>query len=97
MEVRDTSSSSAIQNSEMSAEVSGDVRGEARVILEDPGVLSKQGQWGPQCHQEYEAWGPREVPVFGESPCCYFFSGVKMKMWCVRKMNGSEGSGSGVW
>lgn len=70
MEVRDTSSSSAIQNSEMSAEVSGDVRGEAHVILEELGVLSKQGQWGPQCHQEYEAWGPREVPVFGESPCC---------------------------
>lgn len=54
----------------MSAEVSGDVRGEAHVILEELGVLSKQGQWGPQCHQEYEAWGPREVPVFGESPCC---------------------------
>ena len=34
--------------------------------------------------------------MLGESPCCYF-SGVKMKMWCVRKMNGSEGSGSGVW
>lgn len=44
------SSSSAIQDSEISAEVSGDVRGEAGVILEEAGVLSKQGQWGPQCH-----------------------------------------------
>lgn len=91
------SSSSAIQDSEISAEVSGDVRGEAGVILEEAGVLSKQGQWGPQCHQEYEAGVQGRFPVLGESPCCYFFSGVKMKMWCVRNMNGSEGSGSGVW
>lgn len=44
------SSSSTIQDSEISAEVSSDVRGEAGVILEEAGVLSKQGQWGPQCH-----------------------------------------------
>lgn len=43
-----------------------------------------------------QAWGSREVLLLGDSPRSCFFSGVKMKIWGVRRMSGSEGSESAV-